>query len=1682
MRIDGDPRPPPYRAVILTALPLEFQAVRAHLRECQEEAHPEGTIYERGRFSGGSGLWEVLLVEVGAGNLRAASETERALEYFSPHVALFVGVAGGLKDVSLGDVVFATKVYGYESGKSRTAFEPRPDVGESSYLLEQRARANARKGDWLRRIIGPASARVPRTLAGPIAAGEKVLAETRSELYQFLRAQYGDALAVEMEGRGFLVATRARRRVEALVIRGISDCIDAKAEADASGSQELAARHASAFAFELLSRFTPSIAELLLPEPRTEEHGVIWSVPYPRNPNFTGRQSLLQEVREHFLAAPARPQPLALHGLGGVGKTQLALEYACRQALDERHYTHVLWVRADDPAVLATSYAALSETLELPEKSAPEQRQKIVAVQQWLQRHEGWLLIIDNAEQPGALASYLPPAVKGHVLITSRNPAWGRLARAALVDVLGRAEAVEFLRKRTGQDDPPAAMHLTGALGGLPLALEQAAAYIEQTGKSLTDYLRLFKQRHQELLIRPGAPPDYPHTVAATWSLSFEQVHAQEPAGAALLSLCSFLAPTPIPIALLAAGASLLPESLAPVVTDEVRRDEVIGTLRRYSLVQVHQHYLLFHRLVQVVMRERLEEEQARWARTALGLIHRFFIFDTYDLRTWSQCSVLLPHAMEVAGQAGELETGLELLPGLLAHVGSFWQLQAEYEMASHVLDWGLEVLAESPAPQAAQETHLRHRRGMVALQLGSIDGAQEHLEHALKLVQEAPQEEERQAATTILFCDMAALDMKRGQYAEARAHAERALALAESTVPGNHPLIGQVASILGSVLQRQACFDQARTQAERALSISQENFGLLHPKTAEDLYHLAEVLEELGGYGEARARFEQALEISRKLYGLEHPIIANILRGLAGLHRRLGDLQQALTCCENALRIDEQRLGPAHHIVGVDLNDLAGVLQDQGDLVNARAYLERALILDEQTFGPMHPEVATALDNLGRVQQEQGEREAARASFERALTIHEQTHGPEHPNVARVLNNLGVLLTEMKDFPMAMRHLERALAMDERFYGPSHHEVALDLSNLASALIMQGDKNQGGALLQRALSIYDAHNELPASEVLTCVILMGKVLFQRREWAEARSYLERALQLQKQLKSDVQQRIAVLLTLGDCLRHLESYPQAVSCLEQARALLAETRDAALLCSLLTSLGACYRELDQSQQARASLEAALPLAEEAGNEALLSHARFELGRLTRQEREWQRARTLLDQVWDHREEVELERPDLVLNELGLVLEGMENLSGARARFEEALRAGETLRGPESQAVAVYAANLGRVLLNLRDLPAAHLQLERARAIWERLRGASSLAVAEVLQLLAQMRFSSGQLPEAEADAKRALSIYSAQEAPPAQKLTETLIVLGGIHWRAGALQEAQASMERALSLQESEPELGEGHLFSALFMLGDIFEKQKDLPRAKDVFVRALKLGATQPNVDPLSLCKINRRLGDLYKLEGELRRAHACYESAVSLHPSLRSAAPLSLTEDYMKLANACRLLEVPPTSALRHVEHALLILERMPPEEREAPQARVAELQANMLRGEILLKLQRWPEARTFFEKALESSRLDVLPLDHLCNLHQNLASSLMNMGMHKRAMLHFERALPLAAKAHGTEHPEYAVVVANIGYCLLEMGKGREAIKKLKRALAIFEQHEGPEHPQAPLIRQDLAELKR
>jgi hypothetical protein len=298
-------------------------------------------------------------------------------------------------------------------------------------------------------------------------------------------------------------------------------------------------------------------------------------------------------------------------GLGGVGKTQLATEYAYRQASD---YRIRWWIPAEQPAAIPSHLVALARQLGIPEQA--EQTQAIAALLAELGRRDDWLLVFDNAEDPRDLHPYWPSIDHGgHVLVTSRNPNWQPLATPVPVNVLPRPDAMTFLQRRSGIDNQDADQ-LAATLGDLPLALEQAAAYLEQTHTSPAEYLELLATRARELFAL-GRPATSEQTIATIWSLSLQRVHAEAPAAEELLRLCAFLAPDDIPRWLLEDHPDVLPEPLATAVHDRLAFQQAIGALRRYSLVGVAGDALWLHRLVQAIVRHSLKSEQAMVSASA---------------------------------------------------------------------------------------------------------------------------------------------------------------------------------------------------------------------------------------------------------------------------------------------------------------------------------------------------------------------------------------------------------------------------------------------------------------------------------------------------------------------------------------------------------------------------------------------------------------------------------------------------------------------------------------------------------------------------------------------------------------------------------------------------------------------------------------------------------------------------------------------------------------------------------------------------------------------------------------------------------------------------------------------------------------------------------------------------------
>ena len=248
-------------AVVITALPAERQAVLQHVENVSARTHPSGTIYDVGTFAGAGGNLDVAVAEIGAGNVGAAAHVERAIAFFDPDLLLFVGVAGGIKDLRLGDVLVASKVYGYEGGKEGRRFLARPEAYPLAHRLEQRARRVIAEGVWRHRI-GSEDGGGPEAKLGPLAAGEVLLSSTDSGLFHFIQETLNDTLAIDMEGRGFFVGAHLNDSRPAAIVRGISDLIDDKSSNSDEHWQPVAAGNAAAMAFELLSQLSGAASPL----------------------------------------------------------------------------------------------------------------------------------------------------------------------------------------------------------------------------------------------------------------------------------------------------------------------------------------------------------------------------------------------------------------------------------------------------------------------------------------------------------------------------------------------------------------------------------------------------------------------------------------------------------------------------------------------------------------------------------------------------------------------------------------------------------------------------------------------------------------------------------------------------------------------------------------------------------------------------------------------------------------------------------------------------------------------------------------------------------------------------------------------------------------------------------------------------------------------------------------------------------------------------------------------------------------------------------------------------------------------------------------------------------------------------------------------------------------------------
>jgi tetratricopeptide (TPR) repeat protein len=863
------------------------------------------------------------------------------------------------------------------------------------------------------------------------------------------------------------------------------------------------------------------------------ESASIFSVPFTRNPFFTGREEVLASLAAQLTASgraalgqvdqaqlPAATR-LAISGLGGIGKTQTAVEFAWRH----RHeYHYVFFVRAETEADLLGSFAEVARLLGLAEH---ETDQKAVAqtVRRWFEKNDGWLLILDNADEPSLLGTFLPVSGNGHILITSRAPSFAaqhietqRLALPADDDALA------FLLHRTSRQDAgvterQAAAELAGELGNLPLALEQAAAYLVERHSGFAEYLETFRRKGTALLDRANPQAGTDHgPLAVTWSLSFAEVERIAQASADLLKAAAVLAPDAIPDELYLEGGAKISPAIASVLESEgsLALAELVEPLHRFSLLERDHgsRSLRVHRLVQKVVNQRLGDSSKEVQERVVAALD--CVFPEPEFRNWQRCERLLPHLLAVEPSA---EDSLDL-SSLLNHGGWYLSDRGRYSEARPFLQRALAIREKAlPSDHPDVAMSLNNLASLYNSQ-GRLWEAEPLFERSLGIRESSLGADHPDVALSLN--NLAGLYHQLGRYQEAEPLYERSLATRENLLGADHPDVAISLRSVASLYKVQGRLREAEPLYERALVISENSLGADHPTVADSLGSLARLYQVQGRLREAQPLYERALVISENSLGADHPDVANSLGSLASLYQAQGRLREAEPLYERSLSILEKALGADHIDVAASLTMIASLYKVQGRLREAEPLLERARVLLEKALGASHNDVASSLNNLALIYQAQGRFVEAELLHERSLAICENAVGADHVDVATSLNNLALLYHDQGRLREAEPLYERSLAIREKVLGANHPDVALSLSNLGSLYQDQGRLREAEPLHERSLAIRERVLGEKHPDVATSLNKLARLYQRRGMLRKAEPLLRRSLDIvEKTLGAD---------------------------------------------------------------------------------------------------------------------------------------------------------------------------------------------------------------------------------------------------------------------------------------------------------------------------------------------------------------------------------------------------------------------------------------------------------------------------------------------------------------------------------------------------------------------------------
>ncbi|MFF6782606.1 FxSxx-COOH system tetratricopeptide repeat protein [Streptomyces sp. NPDC012510] len=946
------------------------------------------------------------------------------------------------------------------------AFTRQPPQSQTAEVLVVHAAEDRMWAEWVEGVLKRSGCRVTlHDVAGgppdPPAPDTRVLLLLSQA---FDKSRHADAVrqVLTAGGRNALSAGPAVARVEEVRPTGAyTDVVDLHRLGEADGADGL---------HEVL-RLRAEPVTTGASDPRFPGRAPdIWDGPQ-RNTTFTGRSVILDQLREQLRSgiSVVLPRPQALFGLGGVGKTQVALEYVHRFMAD---YDLVWWISAEHTDNVVASLAELGSRI-----GAPGGDDMALACQEAVRMlgrgvpTKRWLLVFDNADNPEELTRYFPTGGGGHILVTSRNQAWATQGASLAVDVFLRQESVEHLSLRAPGLSPEEADRVAEAVGDLPLAVEQAAAWLAETATPVEEYLGELAEQTTHVLDL-NQPADYPTTVAATWNISIARLRERSPASVRLLQLCAFMAPEPISTRLLN-GKEMRDElrKVDPAFQETLMVGRAVSEIARLALAKVDQvtYSVQIHRLVQAVIRSQLTEEEQRQARHVVHTVLAGARPDddepTDNPGDWPRFEVIWPHL-----RASDVRNCSETEPRrlLIDRVRYMWK-RGDFPGAQRLADDLLVHWKPMLGEDHRQYLYLRCQLANVLRSQGRYVEAEEIDRDLLDRQRRVlgPSDAHTYITTSSLASDYAAL----GEYGKAEKLAREAREGFSRTFYPSHPRTLSAANNLALALRMVGRYDDARDIDHDTYNRRRDVLGPDHPYTLSSASSLGRDLREVGHYTDSVKLLEQAYEAHKRVLGKKFPGTLSCAKSLAVSLRRAGEFKDAHRLTQ-ATRDQYHAQYDAHtpDSLACDLN-LAADLYAADRREEARRIALEALAEYRKVPGEEHPYTQAALNNLGIYHWACGDAEEAESVFLRVTLRMAEVLGGQHPHTLFSRANYANVLAEQGRPAEAWVLEEPARDALREVLGEHHPEALAVVANSALTLRSLGRVAEADRLREEVVS-----------------------------------------------------------------------------------------------------------------------------------------------------------------------------------------------------------------------------------------------------------------------------------------------------------------------------------------------------------------------------------------------------------------------------------------------------------------------------------------------------------------------------------------------------------------------------------------------------------------------------------